>query len=180
MILSLDCSTTHIGWAIFEEDDLIDYGRITPNIDLNWRERIQQSSIELINLLNNYNINKIYIEDVPLIKKQMITLVQLGACQGMVLTLAQAYNIEILYINVATWRKNIGLFDKTEKGKQRDEMKIKSIQKANELFNLDLPLVFTKSGNYNPTKSNDDTSDAILLYASTRTKYNTIKSFGRR
>lgn len=42
MILSLDCSTTHIGWAVFEEDDLIDYGRLSPSKkDLDWKERVK-------------------------------------------------------------------------------------------------------------------------------------------
>ena len=31
MILSLDASTTAIGWAVFEKEDLIEYGRLTPN-----------------------------------------------------------------------------------------------------------------------------------------------------
>lgn len=180
MILSLDCSTTHTGWAVFEEDDLINYGRVIPNKDLEWRERIQESAYCLVELINNYDIQKIYVEDVPLINKQMKTLVQLGACQGMVLTLASAYRIPIEFISVGTWRKNIGLFDGTNKGKERDEMKIKSIKMANKLFNIDLPLVFTKNGNFNSNKSNDDTADAILIYASTRNKYKKKnRGFGR-
>lgn len=181
MVLSLDCSTTHIGWSIFNEDELISYGRLEPQEKLEWRIRVQELSIQLLELILKYKIEKIYVEDVPLIKKQMITLVQLGAMQGVVLTLASAKNIPIEFISVSTWRKNIGLFDGTEKGKERDEMKIKAIRKANELFNIDLPLVFTKNGNFNPSKSNDDTADSILIYCSTRDKYRIkSKSFGRR
>lgn len=180
MILSLDCSTTHIGWAIFEEDDLISCDRIIPNEDLDWRDRIQESVSKLIRLIEQYKPTKIYVEDVPVINKQPVTLIQLGCCQGMILTLAKAYNIPLELITVGTWRKNIGLFDGTNDGKKRDNMKIKSIQKANELFGLDLPLVFTKNGNFNPKKSNDDTSDAILLYCSTRDKYKVKSGFGRR
>ena len=47
-----------------------------------------------------------------------------------------------------------------------------------KLFGLNLACVFTKSGNYNGIKSDDDISDAILVYASTRDKYK-IKRFGR-
>ena len=32
MILSLDMSTTCIGWAVFDEDNLIDYGKLKPTI----------------------------------------------------------------------------------------------------------------------------------------------------
>ena len=62
--------------------------------------------------------------------------------------------------------------------KHRDELKVKSLELANKLFGLNLACVFTKSGNYNGIKSDDDISDAILVYASTRDKYK-IKRFGR-
>ena len=40
MILSLDASTTAIGWAVFDNDKLIEYGRLTPTEkDLDWRDR---------------------------------------------------------------------------------------------------------------------------------------------
>ena len=85
--------------------------------------------------------------------------------------------IEIEYINVGTWRKNIGIGDGD---KQRDSKKVRSIQKANELFGLKLPCLFTKGGNYKPCGS-DDISDSILIYASTRDKYKVQeKKFGRR
>ena len=48
--------------------------------------------------------------------------------------------------------------------------KIKRNEKTNKLFNLDLPIVYTKGGNFKETGS-DDMSDSILLYASTREKY---------
>ena len=56
-------------------------------------------------------------------------------------------------------------------------------QKANELFGsygVDLPLVFTPSGNYSEALSNDDTADALNLYASTREKYRKPLAFGKR
>ena len=38
--LSLDASTTHIGWSVFDEDDLITYGLIEAEKKMTWRERI--------------------------------------------------------------------------------------------------------------------------------------------
>lgn len=104
-------------------------------------------------------------------KRGKATLVTLGAMQGALLGLFSTYGIGIQFIAVSTWRRDIGLFDGTEKGKERDEMKVKSIRKANEMFGLDLNLSFTKSGKYNPKKSDDDISDSILIYASTLDKY---------
>ena len=82
------------------------------------------------------------------------------------------------FIPVGTWRKNIGI---SNGDKERDKMKIKSIHKANELFGLDLACVFTKNGNYNDKKSDDDIADSINVYASTRNKYRcSVKTMGRR
>lgn len=181
--ISIDASTTCIGWSIFEEDDLINCGKLKPNDNsLEWRERVQWFIPNLQEIINKYKPQKMYIEDVPLMKtKGMKTLVQLGCVQGSLIGLCGANDIEMEFITVSTWRKNIGLFDGTEKGKERDEMKVKSLQKANELFNLDLACVFTKSGNYNGAKSDDDISDSILIYCSTRDKYKVQqKKFGRR
>lgn len=182
MIISIDASTTCIGWSIFDNDKLIDYGKLKPTIeDLEWRDRIYNFIPQLQQIIDKYKPTKMYVEDVPLMSKRgNKTLVQLGATQGSLIGLCGANNIEMNFISVSTWRKEIGLFDGTEKGKERDNMKIKSIQKANELFNIELSLVFTKNGNYNGDKSDDDISDSILIYCSTRNKYKVKSGFGRR
>lgn len=177
-VMSLDSSTTCIGYSIWEEDNLICYGKLKPNLHCeDWTERIQNLSFQVQNLITEYNVKKIIQEDVPLIGRQNMVLVQLGAVKGMILTVAYINKIEVDFISVGTWRKNIGI---SCGGKERDEMKVKSIQKANELFNINLSLVFTKNGNYNPNKSDDDISDSILIYCSTRDKYKVKKGFGRR
>jgi Holliday junction resolvasome RuvABC endonuclease subunit len=172
IVMSLDASTTCIGWSIFDDDNLIDCGKLKPTVDkLEWRDRIQNFIPQLHNLMKQYYPQKVYVENVPLINKQMITLVQLGATQGMILGLCCSHNVNVEFIDVGTWRKNIGLYDGTKEGKERDVLKAHSIQKANELFGLDLKCIYTKSGNYNSDKSDDDISDSILIYASTRPKY---------
>lgn len=181
--ISIDASTTCIGWSIFDEDNLIECGKLKPTVeDLSWRDRVQNFIPQLQDLISKYQPQKMYAEDVPLMTKRgNLTLVQLGAMQGALIGICGVNNIEMNFISVSTWRKDIGLFDGTEKGKERDEMKVKSLQKANELFNLNLACVFTKSGNYNGSKSDDDISDSILVYCSTRDKYKIQKkSFGRR
>lgn len=178
--IGIDASTTCIGYGVFDDDKLIAYGKIKPSeICETWRDRIQDYIPKLQQLIDKYKPQIVCIEDVPLINKQTKTLVQLGAVQGMLLGVFGVNNIRTNFVSVATWRRNIGLFDGTEEGKERDAMKVKSLQKANELFGLELDCVFTKSGNYNPTKSDDDISDAILIYASTLNKYKK-KTFGRR
>lgn len=176
--IGLDASTSCIGWSVFNNDKLINHGMIkTDNTIGDWRERIQFFIPKLQELINKYHPNIFVVEDVPLINKQMITLVQLGAVQGMLLSICAQNNIEIKFVNVNTWRKDIGISDGN---KDRNSKKIRSIEKANELFELELPCVFTKFGNYNALKSADDEADAILVYASTLDRYKIKRGIGRR
>ena len=67
MILSLDCSTTCIGWSVFEKDNLIKYGRIIPTEKgLEWRDRVYNLLSQLESLILEYNPTQIYQEDVPM------------------------------------------------------------------------------------------------------------------
>ena len=178
MILSLDASTTCIGWAVFEEDNLIKYGRIEPTVKgLDWRDRVHNLLPQLEELILKYNPTDISQEDVPMggVGGAMI-IAQLNYLQGVLSVIERLYS-NIQYINVGTWRKNIGI--NNGKDQRRNAKKIKSIEKANELFNLDLPLEFTSTGNYKENGS-DDIADSILLYCSTRDKYKVKgKSFGK-
>lgn len=180
MVLSLDCSTTAIGWAIWSEDELIKYGKLVPTIDgLDWRDRIRNLIPLLEIIIDKYKPTKIYAENVPMGGKGgNMVLSQLFCLQGAIMTLVMYEGIEIEYINVGTWRKDIGINDGDKK---RDSKKVRSIQKANELFGLELKCLFTKGGNYKPQGSDDDIADAILIYASTRDKYKVVKkTIGRR
>ena len=174
--LSLDCSTTCFGWSIFEEDNLIVYGKIRIDdkcIDEhNYNERLKNLITQLEKVVKKYKPQKIYMEEVPNMNKGgVITAIKLGAVHGAVLVLSLLYDLTIEFIDVGTWRSDIGLFTGIKQDRQRDLMKIHSIEKVNELFQLDLKCEYTKSGKYNEKKSDDDIADSILIYCSTRGKY---------
>lgn len=178
MILSLDASTTAIGWAVFDNDKLIECGRLTPTErDLEWRDRVHNLLPQLEQLIIKYKPTKIYQEDVPMGGAGgALVLIELAYVQGLLSSIETKY-CDIEYIAVGTWRKNIGI--NSGQDQRRNAKKIKSIEKANELFNLDLPLEFTSTGNYKENGS-DDIADSILLYCSTRDKYKVKgKSFGK-
>lgn len=178
MILSLDCSTTAIGWSVFDGDILINYGRLVPTIeDLEWRDRVHNLLPQVENLILKYQPTEIYQEQVPNGGKGgNYVLSQLFYLQG-VLSVVEVIYSNLIYIEVGTWRKNIGI--NNGKDQRRNIKKINSVKKANELFGLNLPIEYTVSGNYRENGS-DDISDSILLYASTRKKYKIKnKSFGR-
>lgn len=176
--ISLDCSTTCIGWAVFEEDNLIKYGRLEPTEKgLDWQDRVHNLLPQVEQLIIENKPSKIYQEDVPMGGAGgALILSQLNYLKGAISVIERKY-CDIEYLGVGTWRKNIGIND--GKDQRRDAKKIKSIEKANELFKINLPLEYTSGGNYKPCGS-DDISDAILLFSSTRDKYKVkVKSFGK-
>lgn len=178
MILSLDASTTAIGWAVFDNDKLIEYGRLTPTEKgLDWRDRVHNLLPQLEQLIIKYKPTKIYQEDVPMGGSGgNVTLSELFYVQGSFSVIEKIY-CDVEYIGVGTWRKNIGI--NSGKDQRRDAKKIKSIEKANELFNLNLPIDYTRGGNYKPCGI-DDISDAILIGCSQIDKYKVKgKSFGK-
>lgn len=175
--MGIDASTTCIGYSIWEDDELIYCDKLKPSQKCeNWLERIQDLSYRVQELINRYKVEKIIEEDVPLINRQSSVLAQLGSVKGMMLTIASINQIPIEFINVGTWRKNIGI---SCGDKDREHMKIKSIEKANELFGLDFEIPYTKNGRFKEDGT-DDICDSVLVYASSLGKYKTkIRGFGR-
>lgn len=132
--------------------------------------RINNLISQLHIVMKQYMPKKIYMEQVPQMNKGGVqTAIMLGCVHGAVSILALLHHLPIEFINVGTWRSQIGLL--STKDKSRDNMKILSIQKANELFHIDLKCAYTKNGKYDEKKSDDDISDSILIYCAQREKY---------
>lgn len=157
IILSLDASTTSTGWAIFDKRGLSGYGVIKPEGD-DWRDRLLHQGNELKEVIEKFHPNKIMMEDVPLKSNNAKILVILGAVQGYILGIASSYGIPIKFVFPSEWRSPLNLYDGTRDGTKRKELKRKSIEKANEIFGLNLVWVSPSS-----KKNMDDISDAILL-----------------
>ena len=121
--IGIDASTSIIGYSVFQDDKLLYCDKLEP-IDGNWRERVHDFIPQIQNIIDKYKVDKIIMEDVPLMSRQSKILVQLGVCQGALLTIAQLNNIEIEFVGVGTWRKNIGI---STGERDRNSMKIKSI-----------------------------------------------------
>ena len=89
--MGIDASSTCTGVAIFEDDNLIYHGAIKPPKGLNWRDRITVEGKEIENIIKQYRPSCIYMEDVPLMGKQMSTLVLLGGSQRINISKSQHY-----------------------------------------------------------------------------------------
>lgn len=157
VVVGVDASTRSTGYSVFRDKELIDYGVIKPEGE-DWRERMANQGPKLIEILIKYHPDKIYMEDVPLKAQNPKVLVQLGAVQGFFYGLAASFSIPIVFLIPSEWRSPMGLFDGTRTGTKRAEMKRKSVEKANELFGLNL-VWKSPSSKFN----SDDISDAILV-----------------
>ena len=158
--MGIDASSTCTGWSIFEDNELIDYGAISPKGD-NWRDRLFHEGPELAQIIQKYKPEKIYMEDVPLkASGGLKTLVVLGGVQGFIYGVAATNNVPVEFVSPNTWRSEGGLFDGTKEGKKREVLKQKAIEVANKKFNLELIW-----NGPNSKKSQDDIAEAILIAA---------------
>ena len=155
--IGLDAATIKTGYAVFDGLNLIDYGLIKTNSDYPYR--LYEQSQELGKIFDKYKPEVIYVEDVPMNPKGGIkTAIMLGAVQGMIYGVGASRGIDMKFILPNVWRSPMGLFDGTKNGTHRNELKQKSVEKANELFGLNL-IYKSPTSKYNC----DDISDAILL-----------------
>ena len=154
--MGIDASTKSTGWSIFDNNKLIDYGLIQPKGE-DWRDRLVNQGPVLIEIIKKYRPEKIFLEDVPPKPTPKINII-LGAVQGFLIGLIAQFNIPIIFLLPSEWRSPLGLYDGTRKGTKRDELKRKSVLKANELFDLNLIWKSPKS-----KFNEDDIADSILI-----------------
>lgn len=156
VICGLDASTSCTGWSIFDNGELIAYGAIKPKGD-DWHDRVMGLTMELSKIFRQYQPTIIYAEEVPL-KKGASTIEKLGAVQGVILALCAGFKIKPCFLMPSKWRGELNLFDGTRQGLQRDVLKKKAIEMANEKFGLDL-VWFAPSSK----KNMDDIAESILI-----------------
>lgn len=165
VVIGVDGSTSCSGYSVFRDGTLANYGAIKPK-GKEWDERLIQEWHGFCEVIERQHPDVLYYEQPPL-KDGKITLLKLGAVQGMILGLCAQYNIKIQFLSPSDWRKELGLFDGTRQGMCRDELKRKSIEKANEIFGLNLVWTAPKS-----KKNDDDIADAILIaYSQIKPRY---------
>lgn len=150
--LALDLSTKSTGWAVFDGQELIDYGCITSaSTNLIKRIHIMVSGIQEV--LSKHQINKIVVEEVrPENGLQNIkTHRALLWCQGAIAMMAyDNFKLELEYIYPSEWRSACGIH--TGSGVRRDSLKAADIAFVKKIYNITV---------------NDDIADAIGIgYAS--------------
>lgn len=146
-ILFLDLSTKSTGWCIGENKKIIQYGCFSAN-STNVLKRISSITDEIEQLIKQYNIQKIILEEVRTDYKNVQTYRVLNWIQGITLFRAFKVNPKIQYdfIQASTWRSSIGIH--TGRGIKRDTLKQEDIKYVKNKYKID---------------ANDDICDAICL-----------------
>lgn len=147
-LLALDQSSRVSGYAIFENDKLINSGYFSfSNADLSKRlERIRNKVQELI---NTYKIDKVVLEDIQLedtVGNNVITYKILAEVIGVITELLVELNIPYTLVFPNVWRKSLSIM-----GYRRAECKQKAQNYVKQKYNI---------------KASEDVCDAICIGAS--------------
>jgi len=115
-LLALDDSTTKTGWAVFDNEELVGYGKIEMT-QSNPTERIAAIKQWMLSMLAKWRPNKVAIEDIQQQDNVQIFKV-LAQLQGVLLNALYENKYEFDIVHVATWRSYCQV-----KGKTRSELK---------------------------------------------------------
>jgi Holliday junction resolvasome RuvABC endonuclease subunit len=126
-ILALDDATNTTGWAIFDDKQLVTYGKITFTQN-DVIERISKLRQWLIDMINSWRVDKVAIEDIQLQKFQgknghtdaaVTTYKALAQLQGVLLVTCFENNISCTVVHTATWRAHCKITAKQRADQKR-------------------------------------------------------------
>ncbi len=145
ILIALDESTTCTGYAVFEDEKLINHGAFSfKSKDV--LERVSLIMEEIENLINTYNPNDMIIEDVQ-ITINAATAKSLLGLQFMIEIYAHRKNIPCETIRTTKWRKILGLSN--SRALDRKAKKQETIDYVKNKYGIDVVT--------------DDESDAIAI-----------------
>lgn len=123
IILALDQSTRASGWSIFIDNKLKDYGSWSIEKNLSLEKRLLLIINNIQDIINKYNPNIIYIENIQLQKDESYnigvdTFQKLAQLQGAIILLCSYNNIEYHLVYPSEWRKSCNFLKGNDKKRQ--------------------------------------------------------------
>lgn len=133
-LLALDQASNISGWAIFEDNKLIEYGKIDASNydDVGTRLHLIRTSVQKI--IIDYNIDKVVLEDIYLDNihiNNVKTFKVLSEVFGVIYELCVELNKPVVAVLAGTWKSTLGI-----KGKTRPEQKKNAQQYILDKYNL--------------------------------------------
>ena len=119
-LLALDQSSRITGWAVFDEDQLIEFGKFTANHS-DVGERLNYIRKQVINLIDNYEIDEVVFEDIQLqsnVANNVQTFKALAEVFGVLYELFVELKMPRTAVLSTVWKSTLGI-----KGKDRTAQK---------------------------------------------------------
>lgn len=159
-VLALDLSTHKTGYAVFTKGVLKTYGLLEAEGN-NYHERILFVREKIIEKVNEFKIDYIILEEVPVTKNNNLSVAHdLCVCQGVVVGVCGQLDLGLRLYSPTSWRSIMGTYDGTREGTKRDVQKEKAVNLANEICGLTFEYWKSDTKKH---KSDDDICEAILL-----------------
>ena len=140
-IIALDNATHITGWAVFDDKQLVSYGKYNVKSE-ETSDRILEMGDWLYNLLDKWEPNTIILEDIQQ-QSNVSTFKVLAKLQGVLEYVAKKSEVDYYIIPPATWKHNAGVT-----GRSRPDQKKSAQLIVQRLYNV---------------QATQDESDAILL-----------------
>ncbi|MDI6861646.1 MAG: crossover junction endodeoxyribonuclease RuvC [Caldisericia bacterium] len=144
--MGIDPGLSNLGWAIIEDKDppnLIDFGLIKTEKELNEEERLLKVYNSLKNIYKNYYPTYTVIENIYF-KKNIKTAIKIGEVKGVILLIAGEFKSKVYELNPSNVKLYFTGFGGSKKNNMKKMVKI--------LYNIEI--------------KEDDTVDAIALATS--------------
>lgn len=132
-LLALDQASRITGYAIFDGDKLIDYGKITANDD-DIGQRLVFIRNEVNNLIDYHNIDEIVLEDIQLqnnVVNNVQTFKTLAEVFGVLYELAVEKKLKTSAVLASSWKSTLGI-----KGRDRAAQKRAAQEYVIKTFNV--------------------------------------------
>ena len=144
-ILALDQASHTTGWSVFQNDQLLQFGKFELN-ETKLGRRLNAFKFQVRKLIETYNINKVVFEDIQLqqgIKENVKTYKVLAEVIGVLEALLDELNIPYEIVVASSWKSAVGV-----KGANRAAQKKAAQTLVTNKFNI---------------KATQDESDAICI-----------------
>lgn len=125
-ILALDQASRVSGWAIFEDEELIKYGKIDANKYDDIGKRLHLIREEVQNLIEDEHIDKVYLEDIYMDGQRVnnvATFKVLAEVFGVLYELCIYMELPVDAILAGTWKSTLGIKGKTRPEQKRNAQK---------------------------------------------------------
>ena len=128
-ILALDQASRTTGWCVFEDGQLVKYGKFT-YADENFGLRLCKIRNKVKSLIEEYNIDKLIFEDIQM-QENVETFKKLAEVFGVIYELATELALPNTAVLSSTWKSYLGI-----KGKTRDPQKASAAEYVANTFGI--------------------------------------------